>query len=157
MLKIIQRYFILPAVILLASGAIAACSTAGMHHEDEEMPAHSPASHDDHDHEDHHGGDRIPNNGAVIRIASPEEGALFGEFEDVIIEVEIDNFVLGEEGNHWHVYVDGVSRAHVMSQAHDYALRGLEPGDYLLEVFLADGNHRDLEEGDAVTITIHEE
>jgi hypothetical protein len=33
-------------------------------------------------------------------------------------------------------------------------LRGLQPGEHKIEVFLADGEHRDLEEGDAVRVVV---
>jgi len=59
------------------------------------------------DQEHEHESDRLPNDGAVIRIISPSDGATFMKGEDIVIEVEVENFELSTEGSHWHLYVDG--------------------------------------------------
>lgn len=100
---------------------------------------------------------RIPNEGgAAITITSPEEGATFGTLDQVLVEVEVENFVLGENGNHWHVYVDGVSFGMVMGGNTDQALPGLEPGEHEVSVFLSIETHEEYEDGDSVTIVVEE-
>ena len=98
---------------------------------------------------------RIPNaNGEVIRIVSPEDGAVFKENEDIIIVIEVENFVLGEGDNHWHVYVDGMSWKMILGDDTDMALHGLGPGMHTVEVHLSTGAHEELEDGDSIMITI---
>jgi hypothetical protein len=110
---------------------------------------------DDHEHEDEH--NRIPNEGgATITITSPEEDATFGTLDQVLVEVEVENFELGEDGKHWHVYVDGVSFGMVMGGNTDQALPGLEPDEHEVSVFLSIGTHEEYEDGDSVTIVVEE-
>ena len=97
---------------------------------------------------------RVPNNGAAVRIISPANGDSFSQNDQIIVEIVTENFVIGASGNHWHIYANGVSQGMVMGQTQEYALRGLEPGSYTLSVYLADGDHRDLEDGDSVEITV---
>ena len=97
---------------------------------------------------------RVPNNGAVVRIVSPVEGATFSQDDQIIVEIEVENFTVGVAGNHWHIYANGVSQGMIMGQTAEYVLRGLEPGSYELSVYLADSDHRDLEDGDSVQITV---
>jgi hypothetical protein len=99
-------------------------------------------------------GDQVPNNGAVVRILSPSDGATFAPDEQIIVEIAVENFSLGVDGNHWHVYLDGTSYGMIMGTSPEHVIRGVEPGVYTLTVRLADGDHRDLEEGDSVQITV---
>ena len=103
---------------------------------------------------EHEEAERIPNDGAAIRILSPAGGATFAVDEDVRVEIEVENFVLGEDGSHWNVYVDGEEWAEVEGGDTTYALRGLEPGEHEISVFLSLGTHEQLEDGDSVTILI---
>jgi hypothetical protein len=149
-------------LLLLAALVLLVACAAG----DETTGNDNPAGANETDHEDgddheHVDGeeqtaaeDRVPNNGAVIRILAPADGAVFAAGEEIIVEVEVEDFELGVEGSHWHVYVDGASWGMVMGGNTDQALRGLEAGAHRIEVYLAGGDHLDLEDGDAITITV---
>ena len=100
--------------------------------------------------------DTIPNNGAVIRITSPADGATFKAGDEVLVEVETENFGLGEDDNHWHVYIDGTSWGMVMGGNHDQVLRGMEPGEHEIGVFMSIGTHEQMEDGDTIKIVIEE-
>ncbi len=109
----------------------------------------------DHEHLDEH--NRIPNEGdATITILAPEEGATFSTLDQVLVEVAIENFELGVDGSHWHVYVDDVSFGMVMGGNTDQALPGLEPGEHEVSVYLALGTHEEYADGDSVTIIVEE-
>ena len=110
----------------------------------------------EHEHDEAESHDMIPNNGAVIRLISPTEGATFTANEDIVVEVEIENFPVGEEanGNHWHIHVDEAEYAMIMDANTSDVIRGLEPGEYTITVRLANGDHEDLEEGDSAVITV---
>jgi len=166
--------FWLVLALLFGSLFLAACSSAGgtepaandtdttmenmdnedMDHEDmTDMEGMEDMDHEDADHEHN----RIPNeNGATITITSPEDGATFNILDQVVVEVDVKNFTLGEDGNHWHVYVDGVSFGMVMGGNTDQALAGLEPGEHEISAYLSLGTHEEFEVGDSVTITIEE-
>lgn len=104
----------------------------------------------------HGGGERVPNEGAAIRITAPADGATFQAGEQVIVEVEVENFVLGEDGNHWHVYVDDVSWGMVVGGNTDQPLTGLEPGAHEVSAYLSIGTHEEMMDGDSVTIVVEE-
>jgi hypothetical protein len=109
--------------------------------------------HDDEDHD--HSEDRIPNpNGAAITLLSPADGATFAEGDEITVEVQVENFALGENDNHWHVYVDGTSWGMVMGGNTSETLRGVEPGEHQIEVYIAGGDHIEFQEGDSATITV---
>jgi hypothetical protein len=114
-----------------------------MEHSDE-----TPAA-DDHEHSD----ETIPNNGAVVRIVAPEDGATISGNE-VEVKIEVEHFTLGENGQHWHVYVDGSGAAMVTGTDTSQVLHGLEPGDHEIKVTLANGEHVELEEGATIHITV---
>lgn len=98
---------------------------------------------------------RIPNDGAVIRIVSPEDGASFEAGTDVRVVVEFDHFDLSDEGNHWHVYLDGQSRGMIMGGMTDAVLRDLEPGQHELSAYMSVGKfHDELEDAAVASITI---
>ena len=131
-----------------------ACSPAGgLEPAAEDDTVMEEMEHDDHDLEVI----RIPNeNGAAIRITSPEDGATFSAGEQVVVEVEVENFDLGVNGNHWHVYIDGSSWGMVMGENTDQPLSGLEPGEREISVFMSIDTHEEYEDGDSVTITVAE-
>lgn len=108
----------------------------------------------DHGHEEE--ASRIRNNGAVIRIVSPADGASFAAGDDIVVEISIENFTLNEEGSHWHVYVDSVSYGMVVGETTTQVLRGLEPGEYTIGAYLANGDHEEFEDGSEVTVTVSE-
>lgn len=174
---LVRRGLFLWLVLLLAA-VLVACSPAGSGgtepaadgqqsgHENEAADDHDDDA-ADHEHEegeeehDHEGesaghghGDRIPNDGATIRIVSPEDGAVFGAADEVLVEVEAEGFDLTEEGNHWHVYVDGASFGMIMGGDTDHALRNLEPGTHEISVYLSNEAHEEFEDGDTVTIVV---
>ena len=158
---------LLGAMLVLALTLFSACSAASsggdgsmeeggemeeMEHE-EEGEHIEEGEHEEDEHE-HAEDERIPNNGATIRILAPADRSSFAEGEEIVVEVEVENFALGEDGNHWHVYIDGTSWGMVVGGDTDQALRGVEPGEHLLETYLAGGDHIDLEDGDAITIVV---
>jgi hypothetical protein len=107
----------------------------------------TPMPPDEHDH-----GDRIPANGASVKIIAPQNGDVL-ERDNIIVRVETTNWPLGEEGHHWHLYVNGKEQG--MSQGNAPALqaRDLQPGDNLIEVTLSNELHQELDTVD--TITVH--
>jgi hypothetical protein len=108
----------------------------------------------EHEEGEHEEGSRIPNDGATIHIVDPVDGSAFSVDDDIVIEVEVLGFDLAVEGNHWHVYVDGISYGMVTGGDTDKVLRGLEPGERLVEVYIAGGDHIEFEDGDKITITV---
>lgn len=124
----------------------------------EEMEHDEDADHDDdHDHEEseEHEHERVPNNGAAVRILFPADGAVFQVGDEIPVEVELENFELSE-GNHWHIFIDGSSWGMVMGGNTDEVVRGLEAGDHELSVFLSNEDHEELEDGDAIMIVVEE-
>lgn len=152
--KTFYRALLLIAALTLSMSSIAGCTGA-------EETGGSDAMEMEHDDDLEHessGEDvvRIPNDRAVIRIVSPENGAAFSAGEDIVIEVEIENFELNVDGSHWHVYVDGVSYGMVVGDTTRQVLRNLEPGEYMVTAHLANGDHEELEEPGMIMITITE-
>lgn len=97
---------------------------------------------------------RVPNNGAEVRIVAPAAGADIQHGSDVVVEIETDNFDLGTDGNHWHIFVDGQSRGMITGVDYDEVIRGLEPGVHQLGAYLSNGAHEELAEGAMITITV---
>lgn len=151
---------------LLLFAMLCVCSACGPANNDsnvDEMENGGEMEHDEsdgaHDHDEHHHeGDveRIMNEGATIQIVSPQTGNVFSVGEQVVIEVEVENFELGVEGSHWHVYVDGSSWGMVLGGNLDQPLAGLAPGHHTIEAFLANGDHEELMEGDKILIMVEE-
>lgn len=107
------------------------------------------------DHDEIHAAGRIPNqDGAAIHITSPAGGATFKTGDQILIEIEVENFTLGENANHWHVYVDGVSFGMVMGKNTDQPISGIEPGEHEVAVYLSIQSHEEFEDGDMVMITV---
>lgn len=96
----------------------------------------------------------IPNDGAAVTIASPADGASFAVDTTVPVTIETVDFTIGEEGNHWHIYLDG--NPIMVMGGNTFVLQNLSPGQHDIEVFLSLGTHEDLEQGDSVTITVAE-
>jgi hypothetical protein len=59
---------------------------------------------------------------------------------------------LGEEGHHWHVYVNGQEQG--MSQGNSPALqaRDLQPGENIIEAVLSNELHQELNATDKITV-----
>jgi len=146
--------FVLVFAATFASGCNA--SAADPTTTDEHAMEHDMESTMAPDMEHEHSDERVPNNGAVIRVVSPEDGASFAHGEDIVVEVEIENFELNVDGSHWHVYVDGVSFGMVVGDTTTQVLRNLEPGEHLIQAYLAGGDHIELEDPGMVTITVNE-
>lgn len=151
-------------LVLLLAAFVVGCTSGSSggagdsEHDAELTPADSEHEHDadltpaDSEHE--HPNERVPNNGAVIRIISPVDNATFKAGTDIVVEVEIENFAIGVDGNHWHVFVDEIEYSMVTGQNTDEVLRGVAAGEHVISVYLANGNHQDLEEGDSITIQV---
>lgn len=157
--KNIKRNLLLSLLLILSLILFAACSSDSTTNEtpDEHSDDHSMEEMEDGEHEmDHeHSEERIPNpDGAAITILSPEDGAAFASGEEVIVEVKVDNFALGEDDNHWHVYVDGSSWGMVMGGNTSQSLQGIEPGEHEVEVYLAGGDHIEFQDGGSIHITV---
>ena len=101
---------------------------------------------DEHDH-----GARIPANGAAVKIIAPKDSDVL-ERDNVIVRVETTNWPLGEEGYHWHLYVNGKEQG--MSQGNATALqaRDLRPGENVIEATLSNELHQELDAIDRITI-----
>jgi len=138
-------------VLFLVVIFAAACSSSSNNNNN-----HGHNNEGEHGHDETESHDMIPNNGAIIRLISPTEGATFTTDEEIVVEVEIENFPLGEDGtgNHWHVLVDESEYAMIMNANTSDVIRGLEPGEYTITVRLANSDHQNLEEGDSVVITV---
>jgi len=131
-------------------------SEEGVHEEDADHD-HEDGEHEEeaHDETEPHG--RIPNeNGAAIHIITPTDGGTFQHGEQILVEVETENFDLSQEGYHWHVYVDGKSWGMVMGGNSDFPLSGVEPGEHEISAFLSIPSHEEYEDGDSITVTVEE-
>lgn len=152
-------FFILLAALFFAAG----CSSSGGQ-EPATDETHSEADHDndDHGHEEEAHDEsephpRIPNeNGAAIHIVTPADGDVFQHGDQIIVEVETENFDLSQEGYHWHVFVDDASWGMIMGGSANHALNGVEPGEHEISVYLSIPTHEEYEDGDSVTITVEE-
>lgn len=141
-------------ILILAAFVISGC----------QPQATTEPTEEEHAAEEEHGSDaehdevpeRIPNDGAVIQIISPADAASFIQGEDIVVEVEVENFDLTVEGAHWHLYVDGSVYAQVLEGPTKEVLRGLEPGEHEIEVYLGLPTHEELEDGGSITITVTE-
>lgn len=148
-----KKITLLTLIFLLAAFSLAACQPAAS-----EAPTDEHAA--DHEHEmDHeHESDtaRVPNDGAVVHLVSPADGATFKAGEDIVVEIEVENFDLNAEGNHWHLYVDGSVLTMVQQGAAKTVIHGLEAGEHHIEVYLGLPTHEELEEGAMAMINVEE-
>lgn len=146
--------------ILLVALALVAAACSSSNTTNNGNNEHNHANNEEHDHGDaeheHDSTEMVPNNGAVITLLSPVDGDTFTTADEITVEVEVENFNLGEDDNHWHIYVGDTEYAMVVGENTSDVIRGLEPGEYTITVRLANGDHQDLEEGDTATITITE-
>ena len=140
------------SIIVMALFALAAFGVSGRAQADgTPTPDHmmemggTPMPEDGHNHE------RIPANGAAVKIIAPQHNAVLDR-DNVIVRVETTNWPLGEEGHHWHLYVNGKEQG--MSQGNAPALqaRDLQPGDNLIEVTLSNELHQELNTTDMITV-----
>jgi hypothetical protein len=97
---------------------------------------------------------RVPNEGAMIQLLSPKDGTLVGVGDEVIVQIATENFELAEEGNHWHIYVDGHSYRMIMGGMTEAILSDLSPGQHEISVYLSVGTHEELEDGATIGITV---
>ena len=91
--------------------------------------------------------------GAAIKILSPTNGATIHD-SSVIVRVETTNLALGQDGTHFHLYVDGKVQgmsdgANTSIMAHD-----LTAGEHTLEVVLANGLHQELNVSDMIKVNV---
>jgi hypothetical protein len=148
--KRLPKKLFLSLLLVFSLFLFAACSGSETENTNEE---HSEE--EEHGEHEHDTNERIANpDGAAITILSPADGATFAEGDEVLVEVEVENFALGEDGKHWHIYVDGTSWGMVMGENTSEALRGLEAGTHEIETFIAGGDHIEFEDGDSITITV---
>lgn len=149
--NLLLTLFLIVSLALLAACGSDSSSNANTNTEDGEEMEHEEEEHGEHEHDE----ERIPNpDGAAITLLAPEDGATFAEGDEVIVEVQVENFALGENDNHWHVYVDGTSWGMVMGGNTSESLRGLEPGEHEIEAYIAGGDHIEFQDGDSVHITV---
>ena len=146
-------------VVLLSMAVFTACTPAAPsdNNMEAEMGDMEEMNHDDMESmDDDHAAARIPNEGgAAISIVSPEDGTTFAAGEQIIIEVAVENFELGDE-NHWHIYIDGNSWGMVMGQNTEQALTGIDPGEHEIGVYMSIESHEEYEDGDQIHIVVEE-
>ena len=158
--KNMKKNLLLSLLLIFSLLLFAACSGDSGSNSNEEEHAMEEGEHEmdhemEHEMEHEHSDERIANpDGASITILSPADEATFAEGEEIIVEVQVDNFELGENDNHWHVYVDGSSWGMVMGGNTSQALNGVDAGEHLIEVYLAGGDHIEFEEGDSIHVTV---
>lgn len=143
------------AFILVIGSACANPSSITNGSGGEEEHQHEDEGHED-EHMEEHEVERTLNNGAMIRILAPSDGSTFNANEDVFLEIEVENFVLGDGDGHWHIYIDGVSLGMIMGGKTDAILNGLELGEHEVEVHLSQFTHVELQDGDSIHIFIDE-
>ena len=154
------RKLLITILLVVLALVAAACSSSNNTNNTADDSEHNHAANNEHDHGDaeheHGSSEMVPNNGAVITLLSPTDGDSFTTSDEIKVEVEVENFSLGQDDNHWHIYVGDTEYAMVVGENTSDVIRGLEPGEYTVTVRLANGDHQDLEEGDSATITISE-
>ncbi len=106
----------------------------------------TPMPPDEHDH-----GERIPANGAAVKIISPAHNAVLDR-DTIIVRVETTNWPLGEDERHWHLLVNGKEQG--MSQGNNPALQAhdLQPGDNIIEAVLSNKLHQELNATDMIAV-----
>ncbi|HTP08634.1 MAG TPA: hypothetical protein VMP08_10310 [Anaerolineae bacterium] len=100
----------------------------------------------------HHAqGNRIEAGDALVKIVSPQDGDVIKN-NSFIVRVETLNWPLGEQGHHWHLYVNGAEQG--MSQGNSPALqaRDLQPGENTIEVVLSNELHQELNATDTISV-----
>jgi hypothetical protein len=139
------------AALLLGLILTVGCSGAGNvpteEHSDDD---HADGEHSEGDHEDEESDEMIPNDGAVIRIVSPEDGTTISD--QIEIKIEVENFDLSE--GHWHIQVDDEEWGMIENGDTSYVLRGLGAGTHTITVLLSTETHQTLEDGDSITLIV---
>jgi len=137
---------IVTLLLLVAFGSSRSAQADGTPTPDPMNMSSTPEANDTHDH-----GDRIDANGAAVTIVAPQDGEVLNQ-PLVIVRVETTNWPLGEEGHHWHLYVNGKEQG--MSQGNSPALqaRDLQPGENTFEVTLSNELHQELNATDKITV-----
>jgi len=137
---------IVTLLLLVAFGSSRSAQADGTPTPDPMNMSSTPEANDTHDH-----GDRIDANGAAVTIVAPQDGEVLNQ-PLVIVRVETTNWPLGEEGHHWHLYVNGKEQG--MSQGNSPALqaRDLQPGENTFEVTLSNELHQELDATDKITV-----
>jgi hypothetical protein len=107
---------------------------------------------DEHEHDEAPA--RIPNQDAVVKLVLPQDGAMIEAGQEFKVEIETENFEMGVDGNHWHVYVDGHSPRMIMGTMMETVFSDLPPGHHEISAYLSVGDHEELAEGDSVMITV---
>jgi hypothetical protein len=95
-----------------------------------------------------------PNNGAEVHITTPADEASFKSSDSVPVTIDTIDFTIGEDGNHWHIYLDG--NPIMVMGGYTFVLQNLSAGQHDIKVYLSNGQHEDLEQGDSVTILVEE-
>jgi hypothetical protein len=91
--------------------------------------------------------------GGTIKIVAPVNGATIND-ASVMVRVETTNLTLGQDGVHFHLYVDGKVQgmsdgANTSIMAHD-----LTAGEHTLEVVPANGLHQEFNVSDMIKINV---
>lgn len=150
------RKLLLTLLLVALALVAAACSASNNTNHNNDVNSEHNHTEENAEHEHDEDAEMVPNNGAIITLLSPADGATFTTDDEIKVEVEVENFSLGQDGNHWHINVGDTEYAMVVGENTSDVIRGLEPGEYTITVRLANGDHQDLEEGDTATITITE-
>lgn len=95
----------------------------------------------------------LPNDGRVIEIVAPLDGATFKSGDSIALEIRTENFDINAEGNHWHILLDG-NEIGMIHGDNNQALRGLEAGTHEIRVTMANEAHQEYQDGDSIQITI---
>lgn len=88
---------------------------------------------------------------ATIHILTPTDGATVDP--TFTVQVTTAGFDLAEQGNHWHVDIDGHNIAMVAS-VDNTTLRGLAAGPHTLRVSMSDAQHNDLPHTHQINIVV---
>jgi hypothetical protein len=142
-----RKLSIVLVILMLATFALAGSAQADSTPTPEPDHMHMESTPEaDHDH-----GERIDANGAAVKIIAPQHNAVLDR-DTVIVRVETTNWPLGEEGHHWHLYVNGKEQG--MSQGNSPALqaRDLQPGDNIIEAVLSNDLHQELNATDMIAV-----
>ena len=153
----IKKLAVMALLFLLTAWFVTGCQPAATETLSGEQQMDQEMDHEaDHEHSDAEQSARVPNEGAIVRLISPADGASFALGEDIVVEVEVESFDLSAEGNHWHLYVDGSTLSMIADGSMKSVVHGLEPGEHKIDVYLGLPTHEELEEGASATITITE-
>lgn len=147
-----QAFVLAGLILFLILGGLSACSAAA----DTELEEDNSGM--DHDEDmsgmDHETRRFVPNDGAKVSIVSPADETVFKSSDSVPIVIETVDFTIGEDGKHWHIYLDDAPI--MVMGGTSFVLQNLSPGAHQIEVFLSLGTHEDLEQGDKISIVVEE-